>query len=173
MTASTPIPDSYWVEPGKLLAGEYPGALDESEARAKVRLFLNAGVTYFVDLTEEGELEPYDWLLAEEAVELGLHAGFERWPIRDLSTAPTGMTRNVLDRLDALLASGRVVYVHCWGGVGRTGTIIGCWLVRHGQSGEQALATIQALRALTPKRGIQSPETHDQRNRVLTWPVGG
>ncbi|MGL4650411.1 MAG: protein-tyrosine phosphatase family protein [Caldilineaceae bacterium] len=173
MTTTTPFPDAYWVEPGKLLAGEYPGALDEAAARAKVRKYLGAGVTYFLDLTEEGELEPYDWLLAEEAVELGLHAGYERWPVRDLSTAPIGMTRNVLDRLDALMAAGRVVYVHCWGGVGRTGTMVGCWLVRHGQSGEQALATIESLRALTSKGDRPSPETLEQRNRVLTWPVGG
>ena len=32
------------------------------------------------------------------------------------------------------------VYVHCWGGIGRTGTVVGCWLVRHGMTGDEALA---------------------------------
>ena len=41
------------------------------------------------------------------------------------------MTR-ILDDVDAALADGGAVYVHCWGGIGRTGTVVGCWLVRHG-----------------------------------------
>jgi hypothetical protein len=173
MSTSTPIPDSYWVVPGRLLAGEYPGALEEAAARVKVRSFLAAGVTHFFDLTEERELEPYDWLLAEEAVELGTHAWHERWPVRDMSTIPAPMLRNILDRLDEILAAGRTAYVHCWGGVGRTGTVVGCYLVRHGQSGAEALETIRSLRAGTPDGYKDSPETQEQRSRVLTWPVGG
>ncbi len=63
---NTPIPDSYWLVPGKLLAGEYPGAQAEAEARMKLRAFLDAGVTCFLDLTEEDEgLRPYSPLLRE------------------------------------------------------------------------------------------------------------
>ena len=50
-----PIPDAYWVVPGQLLAGEYPGAKDAAAARRKLRLFLVAEFTFFLDLTEEGE----------------------------------------------------------------------------------------------------------------------
>lgn len=32
-----PIPDSYWVVPGKLLAGEYPGSKTDKVARHKLR----------------------------------------------------------------------------------------------------------------------------------------
>lgn len=172
MTASLPIPDSYWVVPGKLMAGEYPGAALEDDARAKVRKFLEAGVTYFVDLTEERELEPYDWLLAEEAVEMGRRVGYERWPIRDLGTAPLSMMRNLVDRIDELVAGGRVVYLHCWGGIGRTGTLVGCYLVRHGTPAAQALEQLQGLRAATPKSDRPSPETREQRALVLAWPEG-
>jgi hypothetical protein len=62
-----PDSNTYWVVPGKLLAGEYPGARDSEEARKRLRSFLNAGVRHFIDLTEAGELEPYAELLAEEA----------------------------------------------------------------------------------------------------------
>ncbi len=48
----TPIPDSYWVVPGRLLAGEYPGALNNSVAQRKVRSFVEAGISMFLDLTE-------------------------------------------------------------------------------------------------------------------------
>ena len=37
--------------------------------------------------------------------------------------------------------------MHCWGGVGRTGTTVGCWLVRHGRSGTEALAELRRVAA--------------------------
>lgn len=60
-----PIPDSYWVQPGRLLAGEYPEALQEEKAQQKLCQLLRAGVLFFLDLTEEGEyeLKPYAPLL--------------------------------------------------------------------------------------------------------------
>ena len=62
-----PDPNTYWVVPGKLLAGEYPGARDPKEAGRRLRVFLSAGVRHFIDLTVAGELEPYDELLIAEA----------------------------------------------------------------------------------------------------------
>jgi len=50
-----PIPDSYWVNPGQLLAGEYPRNLDDASSRVKLQRLLEAGVTFFLDLTEAGE----------------------------------------------------------------------------------------------------------------------
>ncbi len=37
-------PDCYWVEPGLLLAGEYPGAWDEATARTKLGATLRTGI---------------------------------------------------------------------------------------------------------------------------------
>ena len=66
-TAALALPgDSFWVMPGRLLAGPYPGAADKQEASAKLNAFLDVGVTCFIDLTEEGEgppLHPYEQLL--------------------------------------------------------------------------------------------------------------
>jgi len=75
-----PDPNTYWVVPGKLLAGEYPGARDPAEARTRLRRFLATGVRHFIDLTEVGELEPYAELLTEEA---DSRTSYERFPIRD------------------------------------------------------------------------------------------
>jgi len=90
-----PTPDSYWVTAvplatGRLLAGEYPAAKDPAEATRKLGRYLDAGVTTFIDLTEEGEyhLRPY----AAEVVALGVARGSDvihhRHPIPDLG-APT------------------------------------------------------------------------------------
>ena len=45
----------YWVIPGRLLATEYPGAKDEAKALRKLQVLRDAGITSFVDLTEDGE----------------------------------------------------------------------------------------------------------------------
>jgi len=174
-----PTPDSYWVgdapPAGRLLAGEYPGAKDPAAAQRKLERFLDAGVTTFIDLTEEGEydLRPYAATAGRLAAARGQTLTHLRWPIHDL-TAPTEpqMVR-ILDAIDDALAAGGTVYVHCYGGIGRTGTVIGCWLVRHGLSGEAALDQIAARRAGTPDGRRKSPETSAQRALVLNWKEGG
>jgi protein-tyrosine phosphatase len=169
MTISGPIPDSYWVVPGRLLAGEYPGALLEVKARAKVQLMLAAGITLFLDLTEEGELEPYAHFLGDPAQQSAKHC---RVAIRDLGVPTRATMSHILATIDHAIESGEVVYVHCWGGVGRTGTVVGCYLVRHGMSGSDALEHIKHLRDGTPDGWKRSPETDAQQRMVLNWPRG-
>ena len=51
----------WWVEPGRLLAGEYPGARTPEKATEKVRLLVEAGVDSIVDLTTQQDgLAPYE-----------------------------------------------------------------------------------------------------------------
>ncbi len=50
-----PFQDCYWVEPGKFLAGRYPGAPKKEQARDKLRALLECGIEVFIDLTEERE----------------------------------------------------------------------------------------------------------------------
>ena len=168
-----PIPDSYWVQPGALLAGEYPGAPDDAEAAAKVAALLAAGVTMFVDLTQEGEhgLRPYFPLAQQLAAARGQAVTHRRRAIRDMGVTTSEQLTAILDEIDGALAQGEVVYVHCYGGIGRTGTVVGCWLVRHGQNGEQALATIAQRRRNTPDGWRRSPETEAQTRMVLAWPA--
>lgn len=158
---------TYWVEAGRLLAGEYPGAMDERSARHRLRWLLGLGVDYCLDLTEAGEywLPPYAEILYEEAARIGRSVIHTRMPIRDYTTpAPTAMT-GILETLDEALQSGHVVYVHCYGGKGRTGTVIGCYLVRGGMAGQAALQRLATLQA-------DSPETAEQRQFVLHWKEG-
>jgi protein-tyrosine phosphatase len=127
-----------WVVPERLAAGPYPR--DVAQLRA-------AGIDAFVDLTEAGELPSY----AVDGVE------YRRVPIRDFGTPSVADMEATLDLLDELLARGRTVYLHCFGGTGRTGTVLGCYLVRHGQTADQALAA------------IDGPETDEQRAFVRAW----
>ena len=167
---NTPIDDSYWLVPGKLLAGEYPGARTKDEARRKLRSFLDAGVTFFLDLTEEDEgLEPYAPLLQEEATARERKVVHRRLPISDLDVPTTERMSEIQQTIATALESGQTVYVHCWGGIGRTGTVLGCYLVEQEVSVKEALTEIQRRRRRTSDAWKKSPETQAQVDFVRSW----
>jgi len=169
-----PIVNSYWVERNRLLAGEYPGSADPETTRRRLDAFIDAGIDTFIDLTEKHELEPYESILTERADLRGMQAVYKRHSIVDFATPSRGLMAAALDDLDAALAAGRRVYVHCWGGVGRTGTTVGCYLVRHGMTGAQAVRQIAAWWQDVPKRVYhpRSPQTDEQVRYVLDWDAG-
>ena len=125
----------------------------------------------FIDLTEAGELTPYEPALSDVRAEGREAPAYHRMPVRDLSTPTIDEMRRILDLIDAEQARGRTVYVHCWGGVGRTGTVVGCHLVRRGATGQEALDRIAELWQGMEKRhrAPRSPETEAQRQFVLGW----
>ena len=172
MKSDHPISNSYWVRPGRLLAGEHPGARDDRQSPQRLRQLLEAGVNFFLDLTEAGEygLEPYLDLLRGEAQALGLEVEHQRMPIQDRGTPTSGQMTRILDAIDTALEAGRTVYVHCYAGIGRTGTVVGCYLVRDGKSGQAALEEIAHLRRDIPSGWTTSPETAAQRRMVRDWP---
>ncbi len=148
-------PDCYWVEPGRLMAGEYPGDWSERTARKKLRALIESGVRTFVDLTEEGELESYDDWLAKEARAAGVDVAYHRHSIRDLDVPTSKACARSWTSSNRPSTPDAPVYVHCWGGIGRTGTVVCCWLVERGLSGEQALVEIALLREGIRKRQIR------------------
>jgi len=79
--------------------------------------------------------------------------------------------KTILDKLDESLRTGRKVYLHCWGGIGRTGTTVGCYLVRRGMSGAEALSQLDAWWRGVPKSHLHphSPETLEQAAFIRGW----
>lgn len=155
----TPTAESYWAVDGAVLAGKYPGAKADAEARAKIADLLAGGVKTFVDLTEDGELLPYAHLLPADATH-------HRIAVRDVTCPSREQVREALELIDAGRSCG-VVYVHCRGGCGRTGVIIGAYLVRHGALPAQALERVRELtRALWTK---PCPETPAQIAMIESW----
>jgi predicted protein tyrosine phosphatase len=148
-----------WRVDDRLLAGEFPGHPSPERARDKVNVLVDAGVRTFVDLTTpEDRLVPYASHLSEAAEARGLDLRHERFPIPDLGVVEDAAYDDVVGRIDAARARG-TVYMHCWGGVGRTGTVVGCVLMTQGQDVESVLDTIRQLRASSRKAGRRSPET--------------
>lgn len=163
---TSPFPACYWVVPGKLLAGEYPRMIEQYGSVKRMQQLRETGVRTFIDLTQDVDgLLPYDEVLAENQQRL-------RFPVRDLSVPESAaQTLEILNAIDASMERGDIAYVHCWGGVGRTGTIIGCWLARHGHEGESALDRLSELwqDCIKAQRGRRSPETREQEQYVLQW----
>lgn len=153
-----PTSDSYWVAPN-VLAGKYPGAKRDGEAASKMAALVAAGVRSFIDLTEDGELLPYAHLLPTDVAH-------RRVPVRDVTCPSIEQLREALDEIEKARKRG-AVYVHCRGGCGRTGVVIGCYLVERGADPAMALARVHQLtRALWNK---QCPETSEQIQMVRTW----
>lgn len=171
MTRPAPIASSYWLLEGMILAGEYPGSANDEVAREKLGKFLDAGIRTFIDLTETTEpLARYDALLRTSAAERGIEVKYFRYGVRDLGV-PTerDQMKRILATIREEIDAGRPVYVHCWGGVGRTGTVIGCWLVEGGLAGPAAIEKIAELRAGMPERSRRSPESDEQCRYVCEW----
>ena len=170
-----PSPNSYWVVPGRFAAGEYPGAIYHADAAAKLKSLLEAGIDHFIDLTEPGELEPYARIAEREAQMIGKEVGYERHSIVDASVPhrPEQMAA-ILDSVANALDEGKTVYVHCWGGVGRTGTVVGCWLVRRGHTGDEALRQLAEWWQIVEKARWhrRSPETREQCEYIRNWAEG-
>lgn len=167
-----PTDRSYWVIPGRFAAGAYPNPDPRND---KVGQLLDAGINLFVNLTQDYpggtdyRMNRYDTRAAER------HATVVRRDIADNDVTSRDEMIETLDVIDHHLRDGCNVYVHCWGGSGRTGTVVGCWLRRHGyaRSGD-VLNLLRRLRSEGDLKGGHkpSPQTGPQHRMVLEWPYG-
>jgi len=174
---SVPFSRSYWVVPGKFLAGCYPGSEDQQQALQKLTGLIDSGTRTVINLMEQSEFnwagkafEGYEKQMQSIAVSMGHSVSFERMPIKDTWVPSRIEMIEILDRIDNSINDGKPVYVHCWGGRGRTGTVAGCYMARHGlATGRNILKMIQELRKDTEDHHMPSPETSQQVDMVLSW----
>lgn len=161
-----PLNQSYRVSK-HLWAGEYPGDKNGETAKNKLTRMIQFGIRCFFDLTEEGELIPYENLLPP-------NVSYVRFPIRDVSVPQSienvrKLVQTILQTADGTHGE---VYVHCWGGVGRTGTIIAC-LIAEGMENptlDKVMGELRTRFAMMPKSAYrQTPETKEQEQFVQQY----
>ncbi|MBW2437187.1 MAG: dual specificity protein phosphatase family protein [Deltaproteobacteria bacterium] len=180
LNKNAPFDQAYWVIPDRLMAGYYPGSALGQDGHAQLRALLRCGIRHFLNLMQPDEIRwynkpiiPYEAQTQAIARELGYEVSFDRLPIKDMGIPTRIDMARILDRIDHHIENGEPVYVHCLGGVGRTGTVIGCYLARHGYaSGRKVLELIQQLRRNTATRDRSSPESKPQIDLVLSWVEG-
>lgn len=136
-----PMSESYWVEPGRLLAGEHPGHWDDTVMRRRIASLLDAGIRVFVDLTEPvDDLPAYRPMLEKICRDRGIYVRYLAHPLRkDAVPERAEEVVAVLADIHEDLEAGARIFVHCGDGVGRTGMVMGCWLVERGFDPESAL----------------------------------
>ncbi|GAX75232.1 hypothetical protein CEUSTIGMA_g2677.t1 [Chlamydomonas eustigma] len=91
-------------------------------------------------------------------------------PIVDLGLPSVEALQKLLFDLETRLESGEKLYIHCWGGRGRAGTVGACMLQRmYGVSVDESLERVQ--RAFSTRGDVQykSPETDEQFEFVRNY----
>ena len=165
-----PIPNCYWVRPGQLLAGEYPLTLKKNQAAERIQGFLQAGVTHFIDLTNEGEMPEYHSQLPKDLSDNLI--SYQRFALVDHGVPESAQQMAViLDAIDQAIHDQGCVYVHCRAGIGRTGMVVGCHLVRQGYQTYEALEALNMLwlESGRSKTFMHVPETEAQELFILEY----
>jgi hypothetical protein len=161
-----PLPNSYWVIPGRLLAGEYPIGSDYTDARARLARFREAGINHFIDLTEQGELPAYRHLLP-------VYTKYQNSPIADTCVpADASQVSQLLSDMRAAVKANRCIYVHCRAGIGRTGLIVGCYLADAAGNGKSVLKELNQLWQQSERASSwpSIPQTAEQAEYIRRWP---
>jgi protein-tyrosine phosphatase len=141
--------------PGKRGASvRYPGHVYRRDTAADLAAMRRAGVALLVLLVEDGELLRWgDPRIADHAAAAGLELA--RYPIPDGHAAGSVAAMDeIQDRIEQARARGDVA-VACMGGVGRTGMVAACALVRAGHSAEAAIGRVRLVRHPTAVETVE------------------
>ncbi len=124
--------DCDWVIEGRLCAMSWPN-------QWRLRMLRDIGFTTVISVASE------DTSAVREACQL-LGLRWLKYPVRDMTSPALEQVRDFVAEVEAELARGGKAAVHCVGGVGRTGTVIACYLVSLGRRPGEAVAEVRRQR---------------------------
>ena len=155
-----PIEYSYQVS-RNVFAGEHPlFDIYKSSIKGNIPTLLKFGITVFLDLTQSYEVPEYASFLPSDVQRIS-------FPIRNCDVPSS--VESVMDlfrRLEQLMHEQprAKLYIHCHGGVGRTGIIVACYYIYFEHlSFEEALDKMGRQYAQSPRsKFMNAPETKRQ-----------
>lgn len=184
-----PTRESNWVVLDHLMVGAYPSAFDDDENDQILASILTCGITTFVCLQSEYQhgvpeslwrsgvaLRPY----IEDAMDICArertsgrivppeHLKFLHTGIVDCGVTTDATVLELALDICWRLVAGEVIYLHCWGGHGRTGTVVAVTLgLLYGVGAPEALSRTQLYHDLRIcSLNVPSPQTPQQRRQV-------
>merc|ERR1719409_2253483 len=123
---------------------------------------------YFDSALEVTKLLRADENLAKQNVRITPELKFVHFPIEDCSVGDDDAVLELAEQLVEHLLHGETLYVHCWGGHGRTGTLI-C-IMLHMMYEMEAIDAMRRCQFVHDLRRVPiqvgSPQTQAQRNQV-------
>jgi len=151
----------YWVNgplPGRLALAARPRGGDWLSD--EVSGWKRAGIDAVLSLLTPEEERDLD-LLNERSASQSEGLSFYSFPIPDRQVPQSRTKMNsALMHAGEILSAGRNLLIHCRQGIGRTGLVAACLLIRNGMSPGAAVDSVSAA------RGISIPETEVQREWI-------
>jgi protein-tyrosine phosphatase len=154
------------IAPGKKDLNGFTGAHDRDLTADLDALFGQFQATVFVSLMEDFEYTRFHiGGLFNEVKARGSHV--LHYPIVDVSVPTNAATFRVLiETIRTHLQAGEHIFVHCKGGLGRTGLVVACLLVRLGHSAERAVQITRETRKGTIQTPSQERWVYDYARRT-------
>ncbi len=121
---------AHWIIEDRLLAMAYP-------TDREIERLAELGITTIVALFET----PPD---TSAAMRRGLR--YIHLPYEDMTPPSPELIREFVGLMEGAFASGEKVAVHCMAGLGRTGTLIACYLVHTGSGPAEAIEYVRGRR---------------------------
>ena len=156
----------------EMYGGEHLGDWGDGGPNDKIEELLDLGITNSICLIQDHELSLYA-NYNENALQINPNFKFIHYPIVDMSVPTKALMVEILDKMEEIIAVNEKIYVHCLGGHGRTGTVIGCWLKRHGFKQGDIYRKLAVWRKDTRfGTSMSSPQRAEQFAMINNWQKG-
>lgn len=139
-----------WVLEDELAGSQGPASLED------LSYLHNQGVRAVIRMEERT-------IAADTGYQIDLVDMFE--PVPDFTPPQLEQIQRMVEFIDDQLKDKRPVAVSCYAGIGRTGTVLACYLVHRGEDPGEAIFKIRELR----RGSIQTPEQEEVVYRYASW----